>query len=74
MAKTKGPTKTARRRAARDVKYLLGLYLYTLEPWYVSGSGGRNAHTPEEQAMHQRGYLLMARKHLDHLLALEDLI
>jgi hypothetical protein len=66
-------TKTARRRAARDVKYLLGLYLYTLEPWYLTGSGGRNSHTPEEAEQHRTGYLLMARKHLDHLLALEEL-
>jgi hypothetical protein len=66
-------TKTARRRAARDVKYLLGLYLYTLEPWYLTGSGGRHSHTPEEQAMHQKGYLLLARNHLNALLAMEDI-
>jgi hypothetical protein len=70
----KGPTKTARRHAARDTKYLLGLYLYTLEPWYITGSGGRHSHTPEETELHRRGYLILARKHLDALLAMEGIL
>lgn len=54
-------TKTARRRAARDVRELLSLYLMTLERWYG------DSRTPETVAADQAHYLSLAEVRLKQL-------
>jgi hypothetical protein len=63
---TKPATKTSRRKAARDIKMWLGMYLYTLEPWYASSGPAA-----EECEKHKYGFLLMARDRLNELMEME---